>query len=136
MPTDEGGHAFGPTPERSAHPPVPSTTWREYFYRTFLRVWVLCFFFVGDVWLVAEWLFPWRSINLVLIVIALSIASYLEFLAYEYLWYEPGDASRSTREPFRRGWMRPVPWGRWSEAWADRRSHRPDDGAVDPSEFL
>ncbi|HXW67715.1 MAG TPA: hypothetical protein VEL82_07580 [Thermoplasmata archaeon] len=134
--TSEFGDAAQERARRKRLVDEPGPSWREYFYRSFARVWALCFFFIADVWVVVQWLYPWMAINLAWILIALAIAIYAEYLAYQCLWFEPDEASRSTRQPFRRTWNRPVEYGRWSEAREEARRHPASPAAVDPSEFL
>lgn len=112
----------------------PGPTWREYFYYSFLKVWIGLAFFIVDIWIIASWLVP---LNLVGMLLSLVVAIYVELLLYSYLWHRP----HIDEDPkqFRRSAMRPVFYGRWTpeadrvRAGKDALLSRP---GPDPKEFL
>ena len=121
---------------------APGPTWTEWFYHSFAKTYGVLGLFMGDAIVVAFWLEPPNLIGLFATLLPLL---YLEFLLYQYLWYEPGThlagRSRSVRaEPTPRSWLRPVPFGRWSATGQRVRAGLgPETGAPegpDPREFL
>jgi hypothetical protein len=115
----------------------PGPTWKEWFYHEFTRAWMVLGFFVLDSWIVASLL---RPPGLYALAPALVGALYLEILAYRYLWTRlPAERAGSSGQPFRRTWLTPVPWGRWTpEAERVRAGLDPYPGRTgpDPREFL
>ena len=122
----------------------PGPTWREWFYGPFAKTYLLLGLFIGDAIVLAYWLEP---ANLLGLVGSLLPLLYLEFLLYQYLWYdpepEPEHRSRSTRRhasetPSR--WLHPFAMGRWSATAARRRAGIPPAPPApegpDPHEFL
>ncbi|MCI4336877.1 MAG: hypothetical protein L3K17_06755 [Thermoplasmata archaeon] len=120
----------------------PGPSWSEWFYRSFARTWIVLGFFILDVFIIATWGAP---LNLLVMVSALVLAIYGEFLLYEYLWYQPRERRHHrprTPGPFRPTWLRPVEYGRWSADAALIRAGKlpatidtPEVGP-DPREFL
>jgi hypothetical protein len=131
------GPRFRPTEaERRAANADPGVPWREWFYFSFLKVWIALGFLVFDA-LIAGFFAEAR--NLPGLVVGVGVALYLEFLAYQVLWKRPGaDEERFT--PYRPTVVRPVRYGRWTpEAWHPERftRHLPSAGSgPDPNEFL
>jgi hypothetical protein len=115
----------------------PGPTWTEWFYSDFLKVWIPLGFIMVDTIIAASWLRPLNPIGL---TFSLGIAFYLEFLAFRYLWYHPPERGRSIREPFRRTWWRPFPFGRWTLEGARARQGLDPfvdrETGPDPYEFL
>jgi hypothetical protein len=119
----------------------PGPTWREYFYYSFVKVWVCLGFFVLDAVLVASLLNP---LQLVALVLAVPLAIYAEYVLYMYLWYRPSLAhALSRREEFRPSWRLPVEFGRWTpESDRIRRGldpflrRAPSPAGPDSREFL
>jgi hypothetical protein len=113
----------------------PGPTWREYFYYSFLKVWIALGLFIVDIWIAAYWL---RPINPLGLALSLAAAIYLEFLLYEYLWARPKVDETAARRA-RRTWLRPVIYGRWTPE-ADRLRQglpiTPGYRGPDPREFL
>ena len=116
----------------------PGPSWREYFYRDFLKVWICLGFFIVDVLIAAYWIQPFDP---ALLLLSLVPVVYLEFLAYQYLWHSGERRARSTG-PFRPTWRVPVEFGRWTEQGERiRRGLPPFEGPAtargpDPGEFL
>ena len=115
----------------------PGPTWREWALFDLLKVWVALGFLIADTLIAATWLQPFDP---ALLIVTLGGALYLEFLAYRVLWYQRAPKGRSVREPFRRDWLHPVPFGRWTPAGERVRKGLPpfpdEPGAPDPQEFL
>jgi hypothetical protein len=100
-----------PEAERAADA-EPGPSWREYFYRTFLKVWIPTGFLVVDAIVAASFFQPFQPLAM---GVSLLVAVYVEFLLYEYLWYRPdSELSRSGRLVFHRTPFRPFPHGRWT----------------------
>ena len=117
---------------------APGPTWRDYFFGSFLKVYLGLFFFIVDSWIFVGWLVP---LDLFGMVPSLVLAVYLEYLAYQYLWYLPaGGVERSTRSESWRRWLHPVKFGRWTEPGKrTRRGLAPypkADSGPDPTEFF
>jgi hypothetical protein len=122
----------------------PGAPWSEWFYRSFAKTYGVTGLFVGDAIVVAFWLEVPSLIGLFATLLPLL---YLEYVLYQYLWYEPGvehsHRSRSTRETStepRRPWVHPFPFGRWSSTGLlIRQGLEPiptGDAGPDPREFL
>jgi hypothetical protein len=123
-----------PPEEREAAIALPGPTWRQYFYRDFLRWWMILLFFVVDVWIVASFEHPLLPF---VIIPSVGVAAYLEYLIYEYLWGAPHihRAGRST--VYHRTWYRPVEYGRWTEVGEQVRAGiTPTATEPDPQEFI
>jgi hypothetical protein len=122
--------------ERRAATADPGVPWREWFYFSFLKVWLGLAFLIADA-LIAGFFAEAHSV--VGLVVGLILAVYLEFLAYQVLWSRPGpEEERFT--PYRPTFYRPVRFGRWTpEAWHPEQftRHLPGTGAgPDPNEFF
>ncbi|MCI4325304.1 MAG: hypothetical protein L3K00_05435 [Thermoplasmata archaeon] len=136
-PEEAPGPRLRPTKaEREAAVAHPGLPWREWFYFSFLKVWIGLGFLILDALIAAEFA---ELRNLLGLVLGLVVAVYLEFLAYRLLWTRPGpEEERST--PYQPTWYRPVRFGRWTpEAWHPEqyRRHLPSTtGGPDPHEFL
>lgn len=122
--------------ERKAAQADPGVPWKDWFYFSFLKVWVGLGFLIVDA-MIAGFFAEQRQFAA--LVGATAVALYLEFLAYRVLWTRPHpDEERST--PYKPSWYRPVRFGRWTpeafhpEAFA---RHVPATaGGPDPHEFL
>jgi hypothetical protein len=113
----------------------PGEPWGQWFYFTFLKVWIPLGFLILDGWIAGAAL---EVRNYPALVIGLVAAVYLEFLAFRALWAHPPDDESPSR-PFRRSWYRPVRFGRWTaESWYPERFRSPTPGRTgpDPNEFL
>jgi hypothetical protein len=132
---DEPNPITGLTPEeREKVIADPGPSWREYFFRDFLRWWVVLFFFVVDVWIVASFLHPVLPL---VIIPSLIVAIYLEFLGYEYLWGVAHIHREGRSTVYHRTWYRPVEYGRWTPVGEQvRRGDGPRRNELDPQEFL
>ena len=111
-------------------------SWREWFYYDFLRHWAALGFLVVDVWVALTFYF--LPLPLAGVPASLAAAIYLEFLAYRWLWYRPEPGSRGSAAEFRRTWLRPREFGRWTPENDRARSGMapfPRAGP-DPREFL
>jgi hypothetical protein len=129
-------HPFFPRPspeERAAAIAAEGPTWRQYFFRDFLRWWTVLFFFVVDVWIVSSFVHPFLP---QVILPSLVAAVYLEFLAYAYLWAAPHIQREGRSSPYHRSWYRPFAYGRWTEVGEQVRAggSLPTIGP-DPEEF-
>ncbi|MGA8303260.1 MAG: hypothetical protein WA691_01285 [Thermoplasmata archaeon] len=116
----------------------PGPSWRQWFYDSFLKVWILFLFFVTDVWIVVGWLSPWNAANVLYAALSFLAAVYLENLAYQFFWYEPPELTRSSHEEPPPRWLHPVLRGRWTPGWsaAKAMAARSADDTPDPREFL
>lgn len=117
----------------------PGPSWRQWFYRSFLKAYVILGFVILDSWVAGSWAEP--SVNLVGLVPSLAFAVYLEVLLYRYLWERPSpEEAADRRRPFRPTWLRPRLFGIWTpEAERAQAGLDPVPGAAagpDPSEFL
>jgi hypothetical protein len=135
---EEGpGPRLRPTPaDRSAAVADPGVPWKDWFYFSFLKVWIGLGFLIVDAMVAGFFAEQRQYVGLVL---GTAAAFYLEFLAYRFLWTRPGpEEERST--PYRPSWYRPVRFGRWTpEAWhpeAFARHVPTTTGGPDPHEFL
>jgi hypothetical protein len=118
----------------------PGPTWTEWFYASFLKVWIPLGFLIVDVWAVGYFLEAgvlWAAGAVV------PVALYLNFVGWCYLYAHPGgDRSRSVRSDFHPTPIRPFEWGRWTpEGTRVRRGLPPYEGprpedAPDPAEFF
>ena len=134
----------------------PGPSWREYFFHHFLRWWIGLAYLVVDVLIVGYWLesgflvppgtSPGLADGLAALefLVPLGAAIYLEYLGYQYLWYEPSAGpSSSVRDAERNRWIYPVAYGRWTTP-GERvaRGQSPFTGqeieaaGPDPSEFV
>lgn len=104
-----------PTPdERKQALEAPGTGWRDWLFRSFLKVWIPLGFLIVDSWVAGFWI----ELGLFWPIIpSLAGAIYVEYLAFQCLWYEPsGGPSHSVRAQERRRWVHPLPFGRWTAA--------------------
>ena len=123
-------------PERQEALSEPGASWREWFYRSFLKTWILLAYLVVDSWIATTFLSPFNAPGL---VGGLAAALYLELLAYRYLWYRPDTSVERPYTPFQPTWLRLTRFGRWTPE-AERVRHglepMPDVAGPDPREFL
>lgn len=120
----------------------PGPTWHEWFYYSFLKVWIITGFFVVDAWVLVAGIYGIFSGYLVLFPLVSLV--YLEFLAYQFLWRRPSIVGTAQRrwEPsrkFHRSAFALVEFGRWTpEGEAVRAGRSPSAPAhgPDPREFL
>jgi len=113
----------------------PGPSWKEWWQYSGSKWWIGLGLFIGDIWLVLTWLEVGSVVGAVLSIVA---ALYLEFLLYRFLWFRPSPEHPSPRGPFRRTWLRPVEFGRWTpEAELVRRGgNLSRDQGPNPKEFL
>ncbi len=98
--------------ERSEALAEPGASWRDWFYWSFLKVWIGGLgFFILDVWVAASWLSP---LDVPALVLSLAGALYLEVLAFRWLWYRPDPERERATAPFRPTWLRLRRYGRWT----------------------
>lgn len=128
-----------PEEDRKAAIAELGPSWREYFFGPFAKVYVLLGFLIVDSSLAVYWVQP---IDLYGLLPTLGVAVYLEYLAYQALWYMPaGGLSASSRGSGWHRWVHPVPYGRWTSAYQRaRRGLAPGPASgrdgPDPSEFF
>lgn len=144
-PTGEGGpedllvaYADRLELEKARARAAPGPPWREWFFYTGLKPWLVVGLLTIDAWIVAGWIEYGSYLGL---IGSLALAVYLEFLLYRLLWYRPEPRATRTGGDFRRTWSRPVPYGRWTEEAARARAGVSLDGSAagaepDPKEFL
>lgn len=120
--------------DRAREDPGPS--WREWFFFHAAKWWIGLGFLIVDTWILVAAL----QIGLLLSILLLLVALYLEILTWQFLWHRPDSMSLRSPEGNRIWWIRPVPIGRWTpEAEEIRLGHRlavGPDAAPDPKEFL
>lgn len=113
----------------------PGASWRTWLYQSALRGYYFLGMLIVDAQVVVFWI---EVPSLTGLVASLAVALYLEFLLYRYLWYRPRSDARP-RRPFRRTWLRPAEYGRWTpEADLVRAGvsiYRTEQGP-NPKEFL
>jgi hypothetical protein len=102
--------------EKKAALADPGPGWKQWFLHDNSKWWFGLLFLIVDVWIADTWLAP---VNLLGLVPSLAAAFYLEFVAYSYLWHRPSDEALDRRGPFRRRWVEPFEYGRWTPE-ADR----------------
>jgi hypothetical protein len=88
----------------------PGPPWKEWFLFDGAKWWVGLGFLIADVWIISGGL---EVGSLLLALAPLVPATYLQLLAWRYLWYRPHE-SRLHRHDFQRTWFRPVEFGRWT----------------------
>jgi hypothetical protein len=118
---------------RALHEPGPS--WREWWQYSGSKWWIGLGLFIADIWVVLSWLQVGSVIGALVSLVAVF---YLEFLLSQYLWFRPSPERPSRRGDFRRTWLHPFEFGRWTpEAELVRRGGTlsPDAGP-NPKEFL
>ncbi|MCI4347766.1 MAG: hypothetical protein L3J97_04005 [Thermoplasmata archaeon] len=135
---------------------TPGKSWREWLFSSFAKVYIGLGLFIGDAIVAAYWLEARNALGLVGSIAPLL---YLEFLLYQFLWYEPVP-SRSVRRSLAQDagddaavprmssapvftWIdlvHPFAAGRWSETRQRRLQGLPVDAGTlegpDPEEFL
>jgi hypothetical protein len=121
--------------QRALHEPGP--TWREWWFHSASKWYILLGFLVVDLWVVAYWVEVGNGVAGLLSVLALL---YGEFLLYQFLWFRPDPEVRlGRRAPFRPTWWRPVRYGRWTpegEVARSRGGAAVEEEGPDVKEFL
>jgi hypothetical protein len=108
-------------------------TWREWFFSSFLSIWLLLGFLTFDVWGVVQWLGASGATGsggyVYLGILATLVGlSYLEFLMWRFLYYHPSREEDLAHLPFRSSWLVPVRFGLWT---AEHRRLRQGDDPFD-----
>jgi hypothetical protein len=111
----------------------PGASWREWWLQSGAK-WYLGFgFLVADGLLIDSWVVPGLYVGL----LSLVPAVYAEYLAWQYLWYRPGELPPDQRRRRRRWYFHPLPVGRWTpEAELARKGELIPTDQPSPSEFL
>lgn len=117
---------------------APGPPWREWFFYTGLKPWLVVGLLTIDAWIAAGWLEFGSYLGL---IASLAVVVYLEFLLYRFLWYRPEPRKPRSGGDFRRTWSHPVPYGRWTEEAARVRAGVSLESSApaaepDPKEFL
>jgi hypothetical protein len=113
----------------------PGPPWKEWFLFDGAKWWMGLLFLIFDTWIVAGGL---EAGLLVVGVLLLIPATYLELLFWRFLWYLPPDGT-SMGQRFHPSWIRPVEFGRWTPEGTTVRTLGRDALApegVNPREFL
>jgi hypothetical protein len=133
--------------QRAVEDPGPS--WGEWVSSSFAKTYLGLGFFIADAILVASWFGPPADYPAMFGTTALAL--YLEYLAWQYLWYQPkasagerpvrqrpdaSDAGQRGASALARA-VHPFARGRWSPA-AERRQEGvpPTPEGLDPREFV
>lgn len=114
----------------------PGPTWREWWFYSASKWYILLGFLIADVWAATAWV---EAGVLLAAVGTVALLLYLEFLLYQYLWFRPEEAAFRRRALFHPSWHRPVPFGRWTpEAHLVRtgRAGTLDEEGPDLGEFV
>ncbi len=114
----------------------PGPSWRDWWFRSASKWYILVGCLVADVWVVTYWL---ELGSLLGAVLSLAAAVYAEYILYEFLWYRPPLLISFHRSHFRPTWWRPFRFGRWTpEAaiWAEQPHDELEEEGVNPKEFL
>ncbi|HTT16607.1 MAG TPA: hypothetical protein VMH49_04540 [Thermoplasmata archaeon] len=120
----------------------PGPSWREWFFYDAMKWWLGIVFLIADAWVVTSWISDGvaTATDIVGVVLSLAAALYLEVLLYRYLWRRPSDPDLVGRGTFRPGWKALREVGRWtpeaSRVASRAARRRPEQGGVDPNEFL
>jgi hypothetical protein len=120
--------------EKKAALADPGPPWREWALHSGLKPYVGLAFLIVDGWIAGYFLF----INIYWpIAPCLVGALYLEYLAWQCLWYRPETFRRHVRRRSPSPWVHPVPYGRWTpEADLAQAGELIPPGGPDPTEFL
>jgi hypothetical protein len=113
----------------------PGEPWHDWFYSTFLKVWIALGFLIVDGWIAGADL---ATRSYVALGLELAGALYVEYVAFRYFWSRPSE-DESLSRPFHRTWYRPFRFGRWTPyTWYPERFRGPTPGRTgpDPNEFL
>ena len=118
----------------------PGLSWSDWFYRSFARAWMVLLFLILDVFVISAFGAP---LDIPAMIVGLVLATYGEYLLYQYLWHTPSTRRHHRgREAFRPTWFRPVEFGRWTAEAALVKAGKlpaygPDEPVgPDPREFL
>lgn len=115
----------------------PGPSWREWFFFRAAKWYIGLGFLMIDGIVAVQWFELGSYLGLGL---SLAGALYLEYLLWEYLWFQPEIADLPRRgERFRGTWRRPVLYGRWTPEADQVRAGTPlvrGDAGPDPREFL
>jgi hypothetical protein len=122
--------------ERESALQQPGPTWREWFFRSFLKSWIGLGFLIVDSWIFVSLLTPayWPAE-----APAVGAAVYAEFLLFRFLWFRPDPEQEGPGAPFRRSVWRLTRYGRWTAEYERVRAGLPaSEGTAgpDPREFL
>jgi len=96
--------------EQAAALREPGPSWRQWLFQSAFRAYFLLGMLIVDAQIVVFWYEVGSTVGLVAFLI---LAVYLEFLLYRYLWYRPRFDAPAPRR-FRRTWLRPAEYGRWT----------------------
>jgi hypothetical protein len=120
--------------EKKAALEDPGPPWREWALHSGAKPYVGLGFLIVDGWIAGYFLF----IDLYLPIIpCIAAALYLEYLAWQYLWYRPEVFRRTAHRRSTRWWIHPVHYGRWTpEADLAHQGEFVSAGQPDPQEFL
>ena len=114
----------------------PGPSWREWFFFDAAKWWIGLLFFIVDTWIAGFWV---EQGTFLAIAPSIAVAIYAEFLLFRFLWYRPTGEEPRRAGVFRRSWLHPVPYGRWTpEAARARMGIDPirTEGGPDPREFV
>lgn len=115
---------------------APDVPWRTWWFHSGSKWYIVIAFLILDVWILD---YAYLTGLVAVVGVLFVFAIYGEFLLYRYLYYVPSEDALRPRTRFRRTWIRPVEYGRWTPEGAVVRSGgtvvAPEQGP-DPKEFL
>jgi hypothetical protein len=120
--------------EKRAAREAPGASWREWWFYSASKWYILLGFVITDIWVGLYWEEAGNALAATLSVVALL---YGEFLLYQYLWFRPVSLRRLPQ--FRPTWWRPVRYGRWTPEAEVARARGPgavEDEGPDLKEFV
>jgi hypothetical protein len=125
----------GESRKRAIEDPGPS--WREWFYSSFMKTWLVLGFLILDSWAALTWAQP---LNVPAMAGSVAAAAYGEFLLWRFLWYNPDREEDRRNRSARARWLHPVRFGRWTpqhqrmKQGLDPFSSRPRPAPISKSE--
>lgn len=116
----------------------PGIDWKTWFFQDNSRWWIGLGFLVIDVWVAGTFLEAGEPL---LLVPAIVVAVFLEYLLALYLWHRPSETEYERPRGAARPWYSPFRYGRWTPEAARVRAGgpglvTPGEHGADPNEFL
>jgi hypothetical protein len=89
----------------------PGPSWKDWWYFHASKWYVVLGLAIVDFWVVGTWLQLGLWVGAALSAVAVL---YADILLYQYLYAVPNPEAVRRRGRFRRSWIRPVEFGRWT----------------------